>query len=318
MVTFTPQWIGELNDHGVKNFSQEDWAFWSQLRLQQVDKGLIFSDETNARSGSKMPVPLMSVQVTDWMKRIGLQGKKILEFGGGSSTEFYSRLCGKSGHLLSLETNQKWLNQITEKLKVAESEEPGQQYAATIVAGPLEESNTFQKYSKSVMNDRVRNSLHMIEQVKHQCSGNNSKLNCSNGFDMIVLDSSGSNSDRTTLAVAAVELLSETGIIILDNPEWCKDIVHFLRDYGFYQIDFCGLNPGVTHVECASAFLSKGVVSPTYNEDEKRYVWTWNNLSDTKAIGTVEASFKKPILSERKKKQLRRWVLKALASDKEL
>lgn len=72
-------------------------------------------------------------------------------------------------------------------------------------------------------------------------------------YDVIVID----GSHRLECAKLAINCVSLTGMIILNNSNWCKNTAMFLRDAGFIQIDFNGLGALNEYAWTTSVFLTK-------------------------------------------------------------
>jgi len=72
-------------------------------------------------------------------------------------------------------------------------------------------------------------------------------------FDIIVID----GNMRFRCAQRAVENISRTGIIILDNSDWYTHTAEFLRTTGFLQIDMTGFGPINRYIWTTSIFISR-------------------------------------------------------------
>lgn len=71
-------------------------------------------------------------------------------------------------------------------------------------------------------------------------------------FDMIIVD----GRDRVNCMLHAVDCLSSSGVIVLDDSEreaYQKGVT-FLRSQSFHKLDFWGMAPGVTFKKCTSVF----------------------------------------------------------------
>lgn len=58
-------------------------------------------------------------------------------------------------------------------------------------------------------------------------------------FDVIVIDGAW----RNECVRAALPFLSPEGVFILDNSDWYTDVSDFLKEVGFFQVDFNGFGP---------------------------------------------------------------------------
>lgn len=79
-------------------------------------------------------------------------------------------------------------------------------------------------------------------------------------FDIIVID----GLFRKECAMAALDKLSDSGVIILDNSELNRDVCLYFRQHGLIQIDFFGFGPINPYSWCTSIFLSKNF-RPVFN-----------------------------------------------------
>ena len=77
--------------------------------------------------------------------------------------------------------------------------------------------------------------------------------------------------ERMRCARAAPTHVKEGGIVILDNSEWYRNSCAFLRDAGFFQMDFCGFTPLNSFTAMTSIF-TKTPVSFPYKQ--RRESWT--------------------------------------------
>lgn len=76
-------------------------------------------------------------------------------------------------------------------------------------------------------------------------------LGAEEDFDVVVID----GAVRFPCARALLPKLKDRGIIILDNTEWYPNLATFLRERGFFQIDFCGFGPINAFTSCTSIFF---------------------------------------------------------------
>lgn len=74
---------------------------------------------------------------------------------------------------------------------------------------------------------------------------------CGNQFDVIAVDGAW----RHPCAMAAIEHLSDGGMIILDNSDRTPRICQLLRDDGFFQVDFNGPGPINPYCWTTSIFI---------------------------------------------------------------
>lgn len=70
-------------------------------------------------------------------------------------------------------------------------------------------------------------------------------------FHVIVIDGKW----RRRCADEAIKFLTEGGMIILDNSDWYPESSRFLRENGFFQIDFSGFGPINAYCWTTSIFI---------------------------------------------------------------
>jgi len=107
-----------------------------------------------------------------------------------------------------------------------------------------------------------------FNKVKEQLSGSSTNITCTQSlesylayvetlmpksFDVVVVD----GADRFVTAKAALPMLKDDGLIILDNSDWYPNACELLRESGLIQVDFCGFGPINSYTWCTSFFLSR-------------------------------------------------------------
>lgn len=70
-------------------------------------------------------------------------------------------------------------------------------------------------------------------------------------FHVIIIDGKW----RMRCANEAINFLAEGGMIVLDNSDWYPESSQFLRDNGFFQIDFSGYGPINAYCWTTSIFI---------------------------------------------------------------
>lgn len=103
----------------------------------------------------------------------------------------------------------------------------------------------------------------------------NTILNIDASFDVVVID----GAVRFPCAQAMIPKLKPLGIVILDNTEWYPNLSQFLRENGFYQVDFSGFGPINAFTSCTSIFfkdpqaLSKRNIMPEWAPIGGRFLY---------------------------------------------
>ncbi len=81
-------------------------------------------------------------------------------------------------------------------------------------------------------------------------------------FDIIVVDGPARGRTRLRCCRAAVEALSEGGLVILDNSDWLPESSGFLRGRGLLEVDFTGFAPICEYVETTSLYFHRAFNVP--------------------------------------------------------
>ena len=108
-------------------------------------------------------------------------------------------------------------------------------------------------------------------------------------YDVIVVD----GAVRYPCAKAAINCISNRGIILLDNTEWYPETAKLLTSEGFTQIDFCGFPPINAFTSCTSIFFKAGSVlenriyKPKWRPMGARFL----NAYDDKEFSQIEEKF---------------------------
>ncbi len=162
------------------------------------------------------PVPWMSYPAIEFLQNTVQKNHQIFEFGCGASTLFFA---DKVQKVIGLETSEKWLGIIAEKL---------QETAKTNV-------------EINLMADGLNNSDY-----------ENFPKNYGQKFDLIIIDSL----KRFECAKNSITALKPGGTIILDDSERknYKKIFEFFAANNFTKQDFIGIAPGQLRVKNTTLF----------------------------------------------------------------
>lgn len=187
-------------------FSIDSGHFLSSFRRAAVDK-------------KGEPLPWYSYPCIDFLKSRTYEGKRILEFGGGQSTVWWS---SRAEFVVTFEADKDWVNKLSDL-------------------------NIPNLALHQVSIDNPSDLLNQIRKI------------CRNGayrpFDVVIIDGLWW---RKALIPVAIEMVSETGVIVCDNADQ--------EDFGFYKgflesglkrVDFVGIAPGTLSPECTSIYFSK-------------------------------------------------------------
>lgn len=164
-------------------------------------------------------VPWMSFDAIKFLKENITENSHIFEFGSGASTLFFSK---KTDHLISIESNKKWLEIISSKL-------------------PKNAKN------KIFLNENA------LDDDNYQLFAKNYAIKNNQKFDLIVIDSL----KRFQCAINSINAISKNGIILLDDSERknYRKIFDFFKENGFKEQNFPGLAPGQLRLKNSTIFF---------------------------------------------------------------
>lgn len=176
-----------------------------------------FSQDDNGN-----PVPWMSYPAIEFLKNNLRKDYEIFEFGCGASTLFFA---DKVKKVVGLETNPKWHEIVTEKLRNVMPQLAADQINVEI----------------NLMIDGLQNS-----------SYENFAKDSQQKFDLIIVDSL----KRFECARNSIDALKPQGAIILDDSERknYQKIFNFFAENNFTKQDFIGIAPGQLRVKNTTIF----------------------------------------------------------------
>jgi CheY-like chemotaxis protein len=205
--------------------------------------------------------PWMTYPAIAFLKNIINKQNKVLEYGCGYSTVFFSE---RAGQTVAVEHNPEWYDYIKEHAPSATIHLVNQ--GAQIHPFAQETFEVFDKHFPEVHSDNVDHDL-QHGMLNREFAGYASTIyHYPKGhFDVIVLDGMA----RLLTGIMAVERIAENGIIILDNSDrWQYNLLQkYLADEGYKRIDFWG--PGFNNHKawCTSIY---GKNMPFNNNDIER------------------------------------------------
>jgi len=165
-------------------------------------------------------LPWMTYPAIEFLQKYLTKKHDVFEFGCGASTIFFAQKVKK---VYGVETNQKWLDLINDKLQSLD------------LTAQIE-----------LMENGIDNKNYEIFPQKFEKK-----------FDIIVIDSL----KRFLCAQHAVNFIKDDGIIILDDSqrENYKKIFEFFAKNGFEKRDFLGIEPGKLKMKNTTVFFNLGV-----------------------------------------------------------
>jgi hypothetical protein len=91
---------------------------------------------------------------------------------------------------------------------------------------------------------------------------------CSQKFDLIIID----GLSRYKCAAAAIGMLSESGMIILDNADWYGESAKLLRSADLIEVDMAGFGPIMSYPWVTSFFFSREYRYTTLTKKQPDFV----------------------------------------------
>ena len=173
------------------------------------------------------PLPWLTYPAINFLGTLPLQGRRVLEFGSGYSTQWWAQ---RAESVTAFEADARWLAQVREMVP------------ANVTMIPLPTDPT-DRYHRIVDVDAVLKE-HLDEEK----------------FDVIVID----GVDRVGTARASLPYLADDGIVIVDNsdsyvlPDGSMPLLDVYRDAGFQRVDFYGMAPSVLFPQCTSIAFREG------------------------------------------------------------
>jgi hypothetical protein len=189
-------------------------------------------------------VPWMSYPAIEFLKNHINKNHEIFEFGCGASTLFFSKRAKK---VVGLETNEKWLGIIQEKLN--QLVEPVETEKMT-QNGHFRPAGTIPWFRQA---QPAGNTLiNLMPDGLTNPNYENFPKDCGQKFDFIIVDSL----KRFECAKNAIAALKPEGAIILDDSERknYKKIFDFFAENNFRQQDFIGIAPGQLRLKNTTIF----------------------------------------------------------------
>lgn len=163
------------------------------------------------------PIPWYTYPCIEFLNARFYENKRILEFGGGQSTLWWS---SRANHLVTFESDRNWYLMLKQKIQ-----------------------NNVDLYHIPELYPSI-----CIEEIYKTLN----KEYMNTKFDIIIID----GLFRRDLVKVAIELLSEDGAIICDNAEGYGFYDEFKKT-SFKRIDFFGNAPGIILPHCTSIFFNR-------------------------------------------------------------
>jgi hypothetical protein len=197
-----------LSHQIIKEQFYKNKASW----IKSLDAGISQDENGNF-------VPWMTYPAIEFLKKNINENSHIFEYGCGASTLFFSKI---TDHLISLETNPKWLKIISEKL-------------------PKNAKNQI------FLNENGLTDKNYENFAKNYAKKHNQK------FDFLIIDSL----KRFNCSKEAIFAIKNSGTIILDDSERknYQKIFDFFAENGFKKQVFIGIAPGQTRLKNTTIFF---------------------------------------------------------------
>jgi hypothetical protein len=209
-----------------------------------------FNEHISDSNGNELPWFTYSSII--FLESIIQKQWSVFEYGSGYSTAFWNRKCQKT---VSVEHDENWFDILRQRNRefeihlVKEGADYQNKKVADLIAS-FEAKNFYLPLSPNKVPNNERRLLN-TEFANYAAK----LMDFQKGyFDVIVVDGVA----RCLCLFLAVEYISESGIIILDNSDrWqYNDLQKYLiHEKGFHRLDFHGLSPKVTIGTTTSIFF---------------------------------------------------------------
>ena len=176
------------------------------------------------------PLPWLTYPAIDFLVTRDFSASKVLEFGGGQSTAFWST---RAKTVVTFETDEKWISQIQKLIKSSLN--------VTIIKAPNNMDPLQERFVSSELEERREK------------------------FDVIIID----GLQRAKMFTIAMRFLNDNGLIICDNVESFPFKEAWQQFPDLLRIDFYGHSPGVIHPHLTSILFDgsckfTSVTAPVY------------------------------------------------------
>ncbi len=206
-----------------------------------------FSQDENGN-----PVPWMTYEAIDFLKKNINKNHDIFEFGSGASTLFFSRMAGS---ITSLESNKRWFEIIADKSanmwsSLQKQPSPEGKYKAQL----SDENNKEDIKNISIHNHHncANINLYLMNDALTNDDYQNFPNILNKKFDFIIVDSL----KRFECVRNCLTALKPSGCLILDDSERknYKKIFDFLSEKNFKAQDFFGIAPAQLRIKNTTFF----------------------------------------------------------------
>lgn len=185
------------------------------------------------------PIPWYTYPAIEQIDKWDFLTKNVLEFGSGNSTLWWA---DRARSITSIESDQSWYGRIRART-------PSN---CTLILAPVD-------LNESPVTDETRyiaaidcpGKYKSLEQLERYAS----VVDSLGQFDVIIIDGEASNFGRLNCTRHALTHLQADGLLIVDNSDWHPETCRYLREAGFFEIDFCGLAPLNPYASTTSIFF---------------------------------------------------------------
>jgi hypothetical protein len=226
--------------------------YWKPIRIGKyyLEPLGYFNEHISDSNGNA--IPWFTYPSIIFLESIIQKQWKVFEYGSGYSTVFWNRKCQKT---VSVEHDENWfsiLRQRNRDFEIYLLKEGADRSKKEIV--DLIVSFEAKKFDLPLSPDQVHNNERRLLNIEFANYAAKIIDFPKGYFDVIVVDGVA----RCLCLFLAVEYISESGIIILDNSDrWqYNDLQKYLiQEKGFQRLDFHGLSPMVTIGTTTSIFF---------------------------------------------------------------
>lgn len=179
-----------------------------------------------AVDAANLAIPWLSYPFIEFIEPRLTKSFRLYEFGSGNSTRWFA---SRVGFVKSIEHSPEWYEILKDKLPAN----------TLLVHEPLDSSLDYHSMAFMGINDATAYSTEIKKSGEL--------------YDIIVVD----GVNRTNCIVTALDCVTATGVIIVDNLEYShemQDGLNLLAERGYRKIEFWGLSPIVYTKTCTAVF----------------------------------------------------------------
>lgn len=190
-------------------------------RLFKREYGYLRSlKENQCVNANGEPIPWYTYPAIEQLRLWDFSDCDILEYGCGNSTKWWA---SRTKTITSIESSKLWYEIVLQN-------KPDN---CRLILSEVD--------SNTIVPKQIEEYINVIDKLEF--------------FNVIIIDGVDKLSARKRCTEKAISHLKSGGLLVVDNSDWLPNTCKFLRDVGFFEIDFSGLSPLNTYAETTSLFF---------------------------------------------------------------